>query len=186
MINTSNFENGASANVTENTTSNKEASIFKIPRNVGMGAPRKRAVPALWRVLTKARKVFEVQINKTNPVKLQCLERFMPSYYADQDQFWVDFMKQVGILMDSRRFYNECKSKGYNPQNVAEHIVFSGSKTIKKVLLEGVGNVLGSSIQFYQDTFVPKDKRKYFDDENLKEGVSAPNPQVVETEEPMV
>ena len=186
MVTPTIFENGANANVTENTTSNKEASIFKIPRNVGIGAPRKRAVPALWRVLTKARKVFEVQINKTNQVKLQCLERFMSTYYADQDQFWVDFMKQVGILMDSRRFYNECKSKGYNPQNVAEHIVFSGSKTIKKVFMEGVGNALGSSIQFYQNTFVPDDKRKYFDDENLKDDVPVEKPQATEECEPMV
>lgn len=183
MINSLNYENGANVKTTEKTTANQETIPFKNPRNIGMGAPRKRAVPALWRVLTKARKVFEVQIRKTNDVKLQCLERFMPTYYADQDQFWVDFMKQVGILMDSRRFYNECASRGFDPQNVAEHIVFSGSKTIKKVFLVGVGNALGSSIQFYQHTFVPAEKRKFLEGEDFKDSPSVQKSETKEEEQ---
>ncbi len=92
-------------------------------------------------------------------------------------------MKQVGTLMDSRRFYNECESKGFDPQNVAEHIVFSGSKTIKKVFLEGVGNALGPSIQFYKENFVPMDKRKYLDDENFKKNPSVQKSEAKEEQE---
>lgn len=79
----------------------------------------------------------------------------MPALYADEKQFWIEFMEQVNILLDSRRFCRECKTLGYLPENVAEHVVFLGSAPMRKALREGVQNTLGASIQFYNERFSP-------------------------------
>ena len=121
-------------------------------------------IPALWRVISKARPVYEVQINKSNEVKASCIQRFMPALYPNQAQFWIEFMEQVGILTDSRRFCRECEALGYQPENVAEHVVFLGSAPMRKVLREGVQNTLGASIQFYKERFSPVEADNYRED----------------------
>lgn len=62
--------------------------------------------------------------------------RFMPALYPNPDQFWIEFMEQVNILLDSRRFCRECTALGYQPENVAEHVVFLGSTPMRKVCYE--------------------------------------------------
>lgn len=57
--------------------------------------------------------------------------------------------------MDSRRFCRDCKALGYQPEHVAEHVVFLGSAPMRKVLREGVQITLGASIQFYKERFSP-------------------------------
>lgn len=121
-------------------------------------------IPALWKVMGKARPVYEVQINKTNEVKASCIQRFMPTLYPDPSQFWIEFMEQVNILLDSRRFCRECKALGYQPENVAEHVVFLGSAPMRKVLREGVQNTLGALIQFYKERFSPVEADNYRED----------------------
>ena len=85
----------------------------------------------------------------------------MSTLYADKQRFWIDFMEQVNILLDSRRFCRECKALGYKPENVAEHVVFLGSAPMRKVLREGVQNTLGASIQFYKERFSPIEADAY-------------------------
>lgn len=70
-------------------------------------------------------------------------------------------MEQVNILLDCRRFCRECKALDYQPDNVAEHVVFLGSAPMRKVLREGVQNTLGVSIQFYKDRFTPVEADNY-------------------------
>lgn len=145
----------------ENTNNTAKANAPKTERRREYTASKKHEIPALWKVLGKARPVFEVQINKSNEVKLSCIERFMPALYADEDRFWMEFMEQVNILLDSRRFCRECKTLGYQPEHVAEHVVFLGSTPMRKVLKEGVQNTLRVSIQFYKDRFSPDKAEAY-------------------------
>ena len=127
-------------------------------------APAKRhEIPALWRVLNKARKVFNVQINKTNQIKAECIQRFMPAAYADDQQFWIEFMAHVNILLDSRKFCRECQQLGYTPEYVAEHVVFLGSGPMRKVLRDGVQHALGVKIQSYKERFSPEQADSYRD-----------------------
>ena len=70
-------------------------------------------------------------------------------------------MEQVNILLDSRRFCRECMTLGYQPENVAEHVVFLGSAPMRKVLREGVQNTLGALIQFYKERFSPVEADNY-------------------------
>lgn len=148
------------ANV-ENKNNAVKVNAPKTERRREYTASKRHEIPALWKVLGKARPVFTVQISKTNEVKASCIQRFMPALYADENLFWIEFMKQVNILLDSRRFCRECKALGYQPENVAEHVVFLGSAPMRKVLREGVQNTLGASIQFYKERFSPVEADNY-------------------------
>lgn len=151
------------ANV-ENKNNAVKANTTKTERRREYTVSKRHEIPALWKVLGKARPVFTVQISKTNEVKASCIQRFMPALYADENLFWIEFMEQVNILLDSRRFCRECKALGYQPENVAEHVVFLGSAPMRKVLREGVQNTLDASIQFYKERFSPVEADNYRED----------------------
>ena len=121
----------------------------------------KRNVSPLWSVITKANRVFALQVTKTNKCKLDCLKNAMVSKYSDHDKFWVEYHQQTSALLDSRRFCKDCMDKGLYPVAIAEHVVFEGSAMMRKVLKEGVTNALGEKIQFYKDMFTPEDKKGY-------------------------
>lgn len=148
------------ANV-ENKNNAAKVNAPKAERRREYTVSKRHEIPALWKVLGKARPVFTVQISKTNEVKASCIQRFMPALYPDPSQFWIEFMEQVNILLDSRRFCRECKALGYQPENVAEHVVFLGSAPMRKVLREGVQNILGATIQFYKERFSPVEADAY-------------------------
>ena len=115
------------------------------------------ATPKIWRVLSKARKALELQVTITNDIKRQCIERQIGSstLYPDSQMFWSEFMKQAGKLMDSLKYIRDCKNLGVNPMNVAEHIVFKGSKTLNNVLKNGVESTLAKELELYVERFTP-------------------------------
>lgn len=121
----------------------------------------KRNVSPLWSVITKANRVFAVQITKDNKCKLNCLKNAMVSKYPDQDKFWVEYHQQTSTLLDSRRFCKDCMDRGYCPVAIAEHVVFDGSTVMRKVLKEGVLHAIGENIQFYTKRFTPETKAVY-------------------------
>lgn len=135
-----------SANADVNSKSNTNSD--KAPKRA-----TKRNVSPLWSVITKANRVFAVQITKDNKCKLNCLKNAMVSKYSDHDKFWVEYHKHTSTLLDSRRFCKECVDYGCNPAYVAEHIVFEGSATMKEVLKRGVRVVLGEGIRLYKERF---------------------------------
>lgn len=121
----------------------------------------KRNVSPLWSVITKANRVFAVQVKKDNKTKLDCLNNAMVSKYPDQDRFWVEYHQQTSTLLDSRRFCKDCMDRGYCPVAIAEHVVFDGSTVMRKVLKEGVLHAIGENIQFYTKRFTPETKAVY-------------------------
>ena len=79
---------------------------------------RRSTTPPMWRVMTQARPVFDVQLKKDNEIKLACINKFMNAAYSDANKFWADFMEQVNILLDSRRYCRECEILGLKPEYV--------------------------------------------------------------------
>lgn len=122
---------------------------------------KRKAIPPMWRILGKARKVFDVQLNKTNDVKLKCITNFMNAETQDPDKFWGDFFEQVENLIDSRQYALECSRLGCDSIDLAEHIVFLGSATINKVLKNGIYNTLGNDFRLYKERFSPIEADKY-------------------------
>lgn len=130
----------------------------------GNGSPKRQGVPAMWRILGRAKKTFDVQIKKDNEMKLLCIERFMNAETNDAPKFWGEFMRYVDRLLDSRRYVRECQTLGCQPENVAEHIVFLGSATVNRVLDYGVLNTLGNDLKLYVDRLSSKEADIYRDD----------------------
>lgn len=135
-----------------NQLNNEATEVANVPENNQklVTTPKKRtSQPPMWRVLTKARKVFELQINKSDAVKKQCIEHFIPLYASDIEAFWLEFLKQANRLLDSNRFVKTCKDNKLTPENVAQHIVFEGAATIKRVLEYGVEIAVGSKMELF-------------------------------------
>ena len=74
-------------------------------------------------------------------------------------------VEQVNILLDSRRYCRECKILGLKPEYVAEHIVFLGSATMKKVLKDGVSRTLGADVQLYGKRFSPENADRFLSED---------------------
>ena len=125
------------------------------------GTQKRQAIPAMWRVLRRAKKTFDAQLEKSNPNKLKCIDMYLASEMNDTAKFWGEFMEQVEKLLDSRKYVRECQFLSYKPENVAEHIVFLGSATLNKVLKSGVQNALGNDLMLYIDKFSPKEADMY-------------------------
>ena len=144
-------------NVNEQTTANAATATpapvaeQKEQQTAQTSRRRRTLLFLLWCVLFLVWFVFvvffEVQLKKDNEIKLACINKFMNAAYSDANKFWADFMEQVNILLDSRRYCRECKILGLKPEYVAEHIVFLGSATMKKVLKDGVSRTLGADVQ---------------------------------------
>lgn len=84
---------------------------------------------------------------------------------APEMTYTPDFMEQVNILLDSRRYCRECEILGLKPEYVAEHIVFLGSATMKKVLKDGVSRTLGADVQLYGKRFSPEDADRFLSED---------------------
>ena len=77
------------------TSSVASASEQKEPQTTQTSRRRRSTTPPMWRVMTQARPVFDVQLKKDNEIKLACIEKFMNAAYSDVNKFWSDFMDQV-------------------------------------------------------------------------------------------
>lgn len=119
---------------------------------------RKYETPIFWRVISKARKIYDVQIDQNAAIKQKAIMRFVPASYVNPKNFWIEFAKQRDRLLDSRRFISACKAADLDDKNVAENVVFMGSSTLNKVLKFGIDNVLGVSIQLYGERISPMDE----------------------------
>ena len=53
---------------------------------------RRSTTPPMWRVMTQARPVFDVQLKKDNEIKLACINKFMNAAYSHANKFWADCM----------------------------------------------------------------------------------------------
>ncbi len=145
-----------SANVVANANGNENVK-GKGKGKDGNDKTKRKPIDPMWRVLAKARKTFDVQLEKTNKVKLKCIENFMGGQVQDTDKFWGDYFEQVAKLLDSRRYVVECTKLGYDAVNIAEHIVFLGSTELNKVLKNGVVNTLKNDVRLYVDRLTPSE-----------------------------
>lgn len=133
--------------------SNNESTPKKVTR---------KPTPKIWAVLSKARKSFDAQLNKSNEIKLQCVKKFSAGEYADQEKFYNDFMKYVELLTDSKKFCEAAEANEMEPNILATHIVFLGSSTMNKVLKEGLDNSpVAGDLNLYKEAFMPKTPQEF-------------------------
>lgn len=120
-----------------------------------------RKTSRLWSTVTKARKTFEKQLHKSNDLKRECLENLIPAVTSDVEHFWSDYMDEVNILLDSKKFEKECGALKIEPIILATHIVFLGAGKRNAVIKNGIFNTLGSKCRDFSEQFVPDLALKY-------------------------
>ena len=120
-----------------------------------------KARSQFWSVITKARRTFEKQLHKSNDLKRECLENLIPSVTSDVEHFWSDYMDEVNILLDSKKFEKECGELKIDPMTLATHIVYMGAGKRNAVIKNGILNTLGSKCRDFNEQFVPEVALKY-------------------------
>ena len=123
--------------------------------------PKGKARSQFWSVITKARRTFEKQLHKSNDLKRECLENLIPSVSSDVEHFWAEYMDEVNILLDSKKFEKECGELKIDPTTLATHIVYMGAGKRNAVIKNGILNTLGSKCRDFNEQFLPKVALKY-------------------------
>ena len=123
--------------------------------------PKGKARSQFWSVITKARRTFDSQLHKDNKVKLESIEHFIPTISPDSLKFWADYMDEVNILLDSKKFEKECGELKIDSTTLATHIVYMGAGKRNAVINNGILNTLGSKCRDFNEQFVPEVALKY-------------------------
>ena len=154
-----NFSEIENANVVNSTDSTNAAQA----KTVESARPQRSKITRsqFWAVITKARRTFENQLHKDNAVKLECLEHFIPTIATDAVKFWADYMDEVNVLLDSRKFGKECSDLGIDPTTLATHIIFLGVGMRNNVMKYGIRSAIGNDYILYKDKFVSEDAMQF-------------------------
>ncbi|WP_295935767.1 hypothetical protein [uncultured Alistipes sp.] len=113
---------------------------------------------SVWAACASARNsYFKKQIDKTVSVRTRslevCLEEKFPNYHL----FGEDLKATTKLLLDSKRFNEECEELGLIAENVGQHIVFEGKDVFEAVRDNGIKAVLGSRVlEFNQPLYDAK------------------------------
>ena len=105
----------------------------------------------LYKVLRKAKRLYNNQVNKSVESKIECIKTALGSYdnlYPDALRFELDFRQERERLVDSNRFRDACKNVRLVHNDVADHVVFEGKGVVEKVLKEGL-QVLGEKVHMF-------------------------------------
>lgn len=156
-----NFE----GNLTDATkvANNGESANVSAGKNGESGRTSKggRRTSLLWSTVGKAKRTFDKQLHKTNDLKRECLENLIPAVTSDVEHFWSDYMDEVNILLDSKKFEKECGELKIDPTTLATHIVYMGAGKRNAVIKNGILNTLGSKCRDFNEQFLPKVALKY-------------------------
>ena len=146
-----------------NETATKAVNSVENVKGTEPARPQRNAsgTSQFWSVVTKARRTFENQLHKDNRVKLECLEHFIPTITTDAVKFWADYMDEVNVLLDSRKFGKECADLGVDPTTLATHIIFLGVGMRNNVMKFGIRSAIGNDYILYKDKFVSEDAMQF-------------------------
>lgn len=143
------------APVAETITSrpSQDSAVNAFPTPTTKSKQRGRKKDLHNSTILKARKAFKYQILKSNELKLQCLKTFIGSDGFDAEKFWLNYRDSMELILDSKRFENECVAKNLKPEIVAEHLVFEGKTRMNEVIKYGL-SILGNEVELYKETFL--------------------------------
>lgn len=120
-----------------------ESEVVKSTK-VGNGTKstrRKREESPYLKIRSKSVNIFKSQIDKSVTTKRlavkTAMNRIISGDYTE-NQFFAEFKKNVDMLLDSKRFENDCKEYNLTPFNAATHVVFDGASKIELVLKNGL------------------------------------------------
>lgn len=121
----------------------------------------KRTVNPFWVKINRARKIFNLQLDKSNNCKLRCLKNEI-CRESDPQKFYNEFIYHVDWLLDSTKFNDQCKSAEIDPWVLATHVVFLGSASLHKVRENGIyDRTIGGDLGLYKEPFLPDNAQDF-------------------------
>lgn len=100
--------------------------------------------------------------DSTNAAQAKTVESARPQRSKiTRSQFWADYMDEVNVLLDSRKFGKECSDLGIDPTTLATHIIFLGVGMRNKVMKYGIRSAIGNDYILYKDKFVSEDAMQF-------------------------
>lgn len=128
-----------------------ETATLSGSASVAQGATKSAKVNRISpfnRVITSSRKLYARQLDQNASVKNRCMERNVTKYYDEPAKFWAEFESRKEEILDRGTFKARCEKEGLNPKNVAEHLLFEGSATVKKTLETGFAHLKGRHMTY--------------------------------------
>lgn len=148
-------------NLNSNSVAPATAHVNAAPADGSKAKRAKRTINVFWVEINRARKVFNMQLDKSNSLKLRCLKNQI-GREQDPQKFFNEYQKQVSWLMDSNNFNKQCEVAGYDAKILATHIVFLGSATLHKVRENGIYDPsISGDLDLYKEAFLPDDAQEF-------------------------
>lgn len=118
---------------------------------------RRRAPSApVWTALTAARRMFNnlPSALQNTETKRMCLHEAANRTYGDPKRVNYDIKNEARRLTNLVDFGEFCEENGLDKDNVAEHVVFEGKTTVRRVMEYGVESALGTKIQMFAEPLI--------------------------------
>ena len=123
---------------------------------------RRRAPSApVWTALTAARRMFNnlPSALQNTETKRMCLHEAANRIYGDLKRVDYDIKNEARRLINLVDFGEYCEENGLNKVNVADHVVFEGKTTVRRVMEYGVESVLGMKIQMFAEPLIENESK---------------------------
>ena len=123
---------------------------------------RRRAPSApVWVALTAARRMFNnlPSALQNTETKRMCLHEAANRIYGDLKRVDYDIKNEARRLINLVDFGEYCEENGLNKVNVADHVVFEGKTTVRRVMEYGVESVLGMKIQMFAEPLIENESK---------------------------
>lgn len=110
----------------------------------------------IWVALTAARRMFNnlPSALQNTETKRMCLHEAASRIYGDPKRVNYDIKNEARRLTNLVDFGEYCEENGLDKDNVAEHVVFEGKTTVRRVMEYGVESALGTKIQMFAEPLI--------------------------------
>ena len=110
----------------------------------------------VWTVCKNSRALFSRQLDQSAECKQKCVLRSMGRLdEQERTLFLRRFNALVNMLLDIKRFNDDCADLELEPVEVAQHIVFEGKKMFDAARDYGIELVFADRLQDFKGQFLP-------------------------------
>ncbi len=145
-----NLNNSSLANEQKNESNTKVASA----------KTKKRAESPYLKIRSKAVNIFRNQIDKSIVIKRKSVERAIDQViFGDytKDRFLSEFKSNIDLILDSKKFNDDCVKHNLTPFNAATHIALEGSSKMNLVLKKGFYQTYHDRLKEFIDPIFTKE-----------------------------
>ena len=150
------------ASAATDSTASAKGQQDKKDRNDKKDNKSRRSPSApVWVALTAARRMFNnlPSALQNTETKRMCLHEAANRIYGDLKRVDYDIKNEARRLTNLVDFGEYCKENDLDKNNVAEHVVFEGKTTVRRVMEYGVESVLGTKIQMFAEPLIENESK---------------------------